>query len=138
MRLPGLKRLEKQNFKDEDQDLIETLAFTINNDLDPLYEALNRKLSLKDNLFCTVKDVIIIVDANGIPKNSASFQLDNVNMRVLGCNVLKVINQTISTSYPTSSPFISFGQNSNIVNINHITGLQSDQQYLITVVAYGT
>lgn len=137
MRLPTPKRIDKQNFDEKDKDLIDTLSFTINNDTEVLFNVLNRNASLKDNIFCTVKEVQVIVDSNGLPKNTASFQLEDTNMKVLGCQVLKALNQKNSTIYPTGAPFINFSQASGIITINHVTGLQPDQTYLLTIVAYG-
>lgn len=138
MRMPDFKRLDKQNFKPEDQQLIELLAFTINNDMEVLYNALKRRVSLKDNIFCTVKDVQVVVTSGGIPKNTASIRLEEPTMRVLGCQVIRAINQDNVTTYPNSAPFVSFTQNSSVVNINHVTGLQADTNYLLTIVAWGS
>jgi len=138
MRLPNIKRIDKQNFPKQDPDFIDKLGFTLNNDMETLFNVLNRNVSLKENSFATVKEVQVIVDTNGIPKNSASFQLDISNMRVLGCEVLKAVNAKNSTTYPTGAPFISFSQASNIITINHVTGLQPDQPYNLTIVAYGS
>lgn len=137
MKIPGFKRLDKQNFSPEYRDLIDKLSFTVNNDIEVLYNVLNRNSSLKDNIHCTVKDVEVIVDSNGIPKNTASFQLDIANMRIMGCSVLRAINEDNSSIFPTSAPFVSFSQSSNIINLNHITGLQADQTYTLTIVAWG-
>jgi hypothetical protein len=138
MKLPSIKRIDKQNFDPKDKDLIEKLGFTLNNDLEVVFNGLNRNISLKDNVLCTVKDVQIIVDSDGIPQNTASFQLDIQNMRILGCQVVKAINLKNSTGYVTGAPFITFSQASNIININHITGLRAGQTYNLTIIAWGT
>lgn len=138
MRIPNQKRLDKQNFDDQYGELIDTLAFTVNNDGEVVFNVLNRNVSLKDNVFCTVREVQVILDANGIPKNTASFQLDITNMRVLGCVVLKAVNAKISTTYPSGSPFLNYTQTTNIVTINHVTGLQADTPWNLTIVAFGS
>jgi len=137
MRLGDFKRLEKQNFEPEFQELIEVLAYTVNNDVEVLYNVLKRKVSLKDNIFCMVKDIAIVVDSLGIPEILTQFRLEDPNMKILGCQVLKVINQDNTLTYPTSAPFISFTQNSGVITINHITGLHADTNYLVTIVGWG-
>lgn len=137
MKLPNIKRIDKQNFPEQEPDFIDKLGFTLNNDMETLFNVLNRNASLKDNIFCTVKDVQVLADSDGIPQNTASFQLDNSNMRVLGCQVLKAQNVKNSAIYVTAAPFISFSQASNIISINHVTGLQAGQIYTLTIVAYG-
>lgn len=137
MKLSSFKRLDKQDFEEEFKDLIDKLSFILNNDIQGIYDALGGKLSLADNLFCTVKTVPIVVDENGIPKNAAQFQIDKPNMRISGCQVINAINVTNSNIYPTGAPFISFTPSSNLVTIDHITGLQPNQNWSITVIAWG-
>lgn len=137
MKLSTFKRLDKQNFDEKDQDLIDKLAFILNNDIQGIYDALNNKLSLGDNVLCTIKDVPIVVDENGIPKNAAQFQIDKTNMRVLGCQVINAINTTNSNTYPTGAPFINFTAGTQIVTIDHVTGLQPNQNYTLTIIAWG-
>lgn len=137
MKLPNIKRIDKQNFPQQEPDFIDKLGFTLNNDMETLFNVLNRNASLKDNLFCTVKDVQVILDADGIPTNGASFRLDNAQMRVLGCPVYNAVNVKNSTVFPTGAPFINFSQLSDIITINHVTGLQPGQLYTLTIVAWG-
>lgn len=137
MKLASFKRLDKQNFEDQYNKLIDGLSFVFNNDLQSLFDIFNGKISLGDNLLCTIKDVPIVVDENGIPNNSAQFQIDKPNMRILGCQVIKALNQTNSNTYPTGAPFINFTPGTNLVTIDHITGLQPNQNYIITIVAWG-
>lgn len=138
MKLPSFKRLDKQNFPLDFKELIDKLGFIFNSNQEPVYDVLNGKVSLKDNILCTIKDVQVMVDSDGLPKNSnSSFKLDNSNMRVLGCEVIRALNQVSSNTYPTSHPFISFSQNSGIVSINHVSGLQADQTYILTIIAWG-
>lgn len=137
MKLSSFKRLDRQDFDQQYQDLIDKLGFVLNNDIQGIYSALNGGLSLADNLLCTIKDVPVVVDENGIPKNSAQFQIDKTNMRVLGCQVVNAINTTDSNTYPTGAPFINFTPGTQSVTINHVTGLQPNQNYTLTVIAYG-
>lgn len=137
MKLSSFKRLDKQNFDDQFKDLIDKLGFVLNNDIQGIYDALNGKLSLGDNILCTIKDVPIVVDENGIPKNSAQFQIDKSNMKVIGCEVMKAVNITDSNVFPLGAPFISFTPGTQMVTIDHVTGLQPNQNYVLTVKAWG-
>lgn len=137
MKLSSFKRLDKQNFDEQYQDLIDKLGFVLNNDIQGIYDALNGKLSFGDNILCTIKDVPIVVDENGIPKNAAQFQIDKQNMRVLGCLVVKALNTTNSNTYPLGAPFVSFTPGTQLITIDHVTGLQPNQNYTLTIIAYG-
>lgn len=137
MKLSSFKRLDKADFDEQYKDLIDKLAFILNNDIQTLYDVLNRKASLADNILCTIKDVPVTVDENGIPKNTAQFQIDNAGMRVLGCTVITATNGTNSNTYPTGAPFISFTPSANQIQINHVTGLQANNNYTLKIIAWG-
>jgi hypothetical protein len=133
-KLATYKRIITSDFEDDDKKLIEQLAFPINDGFNALYFAVDGRLSLRDNLFCTVKDVEITVNANGIPTTTTSFGLDKSG-QILGCRVIYAANQVNSAVYPTGQPFISFSQNGTSIIINHISGLQANQRYIIRIVA---
>jgi hypothetical protein len=135
-KLATYKRIITSDFDNDSQPLVEQIAFPINDGFNALYFAVDGRLSLKDNIYCTVKDIEITVNAAGNPTSTTSFTLDRTNVQVLGCQVLAASNQTNSAVYPTGQPFISFTQNSSSVIINNITGLQANQRYKIRVVAY--
>jgi len=134
-KLASYKRIITSDFEDDDKKLIEQLAFPINDGFNALYFAVDGRLGIKDNLFCTVKDIDIVVDATGVPTSTTSFNLDKQG-QVIGCQVIYAANQVNSAVYPTGQPFISFTQNNNSVIINNITGLQANQRYKVRIVAY--
>jgi len=134
-KLASYKRIITSDFEDDDKKLIEQLAFPINDGFNALYFAVDGRLGIKDNLFCTVKDIDIVVDAAGVPTSTTSFNLDKQG-QVIGCQVIYAANQVNSAVYPTGQPFISFTQNNNSVIINNITGLQANQRYKVRIVAY--
>lgn len=134
-KLATYKRLTTTDFEEDQQAFVEQLSFPINDGFSQLYFAMNGRVDLKNNLFCTVKDVEITVKDNGIPVNSTSFSLDR-DGKMLGCQVLYAANQANTAIYPTAQPFISFTQNGKTVTINHISGLQSGDRYIVRIVAY--
>lgn len=136
MKLPLFKRINKNDFSAKDQGMIETLAFSLNVGLENLHDALNKKLTFKDNFLSTVKEIEVEVDSSGIPKTTLSISLDFSNYRVLGTQVLKAENLTNSSIYPSSAIFISFQQSENTIIIKHLTGLQANNRYRITVVVF--
>lgn len=143
MRIPSFKRLIKTDYSngpvENEQSFIEKISFSLNNGIEALYNVLNKNVSLKDNVFCTVKTINITVDSLGNPVGNASFVLDTAmnSNRVIGIQVLAAINQVNTTTYPTGAPFVSFSQNNNNIIINNITGLQANQGYQLTLVAFG-
>lgn len=135
MKLPSFKRLIKTDYKPEFQDLIETLGGSLNEGINALFNALNKRLTFQDNFACTVKDIIVKVDSNGIPTQGGSFNLDVQNLPVTGLLILRVQNLDNSASYITTTPFINFVQNGNSIIINNIAGLAANTNYRIRVLA---
>lgn len=136
MKLPLYRRIFKSDYSEDDQTLVEKMSVSINNGFDTLFELSNKKISLKDNVDCTVKTLTLAVDANGIPTTPTAFSLDTTS-RIGGISVYRVDNLTNTQIYPTGAPFVSFSQTDRGVTINHITGLQPNYQWQISVVAYG-
>jgi len=141
MKLPSFKRLYESDFSEEDQELIKTLASSYNGDMENIYLALSKRISLLDNIQCTVKIISTSVDSNGIPLDSTSFKISKqggtqVATKIIGCPVFAAVNLTNNQVYPTAAPFISFSQNEDIITINHIAGLPANNVFQITLIAY--
>lgn len=136
-KLPTLRRLFKGDFKPEYAELIEKLINSINNGFDNIYDALNKKLTLKNNILCDVRDFSIQVNSTGIPLNSTVLAV-SFSASASVVTVGKVTNITNTFSYPTSGVTITWEQNgAGSIKINHITGLKAGETYSIRVVIYG-
>lgn len=135
MKLPNFRRLFKTDFKEEFQDLIDQLSVSINIGIENLYEALNRKLTFKDNFSCSVKDITVKVDDTGKPKTSIVLPLD-ISGKVDGLIVLYAINNTTRDRYVSSGIHVSWTQTQNGLNINNIKGLLADDEYSLRLVIF--
>lgn len=135
MKIPGFKRLLGSDFDKQFQELINQLSLSLNNGIDILYQALNNNLTFRDNIKSQVQDITVSVDANGTPRQNASFKL-NISARVDGTLVILAENQDNSNTYPSGGVFINGTQDINNFIINHITGLQANQSYLLRVVIF--
>lgn len=136
MKLPLFRRLFKTDFRQEFQDLVDQLSVSINVGIENLYDALNRKLSLRDNILCTVKELDITANADGTPTTTSIIQLD-IAGRIDGVVVLSALNITNANIYPTSGVFVSWTQTQNGILINNITGLPAGQRFKVKMVAFG-
>jgi len=137
MKIENFKRLYKNDYNQEFQSMIDSLSFTINPGFEVIYTALNKRLTFNDNFNSTLATVDIKVDANGIPVGNNSFST-SIYGPVIGVFIIRAANQTNANMFPTAQPFVSFTQNQNNVVINHISGLQPDNIYSLTVVALGS
>lgn len=134
-KIANYKRIITTDYDKEHQPIVEELGRSINDGFNQLYFNMNGRIDLRNNIFCTVKEVDIVVNAEGIPLSRTIFAL-NSTQTVIGCTVLRALNQVNSNTYPTTAPFISFSQIDQAILINHITGLQANQRYTITIVAF--
>lgn len=135
MRLPLFKRIFKSDYTPEQQGLIEKLSSSINIGMELIYDALNKKLTLIDNIASTVRDVVITSNVSGVPLTTTQFSLD-LTTQVMGVQVIRAENLTNSSIYPSSGVFITYSQSGNNIIINHITGLQANNQYRLKVIAW--
>ena len=141
MRLPSFKRLYEQDFKEEDKALVRKLGDTLNTDLENVYLALSGRISLNDNIQCTIKVLQITVNSLGKPENITGYQLNRQGgtqavSRVIGCQIIKAVNLTNPTVYPNGTPFMTFTQNEDFITIEHIAGLPQNNLFELTIVAY--
>ena len=136
MKLPNFQRLISNDFSEEQKAIVDQLASSLNIGIDTLYQALNKKVSLADNVDCLVKDVTVIVDSSGIPTADTLFKLDDTTRNIIGIQVIKATNLTNSSTYPSGAIFLSYAQQQNGVQILHATGLQASNKYTLKIVAY--
>lgn len=136
MKLPSFRRLFLGDFNPEEQPLVSKLATTINQGFEFLYDVLNKKVSLADNIYATIKDIVVQVDATGSPINTTTFQIETTGV-INGCLVIKAENLTNTSIYPSSGIFISYTQTQTGVRIDRVTGLQVGNQYRLRIVAFG-
>ena len=128
-----LKRLIKEDFDQKDQELIGKVGSILNPALEAITNTLNKGLNLVD-LNTQIKDVSVEVNANGLPKSITSFKSD-LKGKCSGLVVINAQNLTNTSTYPTTTPFISFGLDGDQIIINHISGLQANNKYTLKVLA---
>lgn len=141
MKLPSFKRIYESDYTEEDRELVRQLAVSLNTGIENIYLALSSRLTFADNFQCTVRNINVTVDSNGIPQDTTAFQLNAVGgtqaiSRVIGIQVLAVTNLDDESVYPTGTPFISFNQDERVINIEHIAGLPAGFTFQLTLVAF--
>lgn len=131
MKLPNFRRLNTQDYEEEDKGLVEQLAASLNYGIEVLYDALNKKITLRDNIACSVRDITLAVNSSGIPKTKTTMSLDS-NTTVIGTQVIFAEGN----SAVTSTPFIYYTQNGALLQIQRVTGLPADINFNLRIVAY--
>jgi len=134
-KLPGYRRIMKQDYAPDEQNFVEKLAVSINNGFETIYDALNKKLTLSENISSTVKDIDLEVDSTGKPSETTVFTVD-FDGKVALIMIGKLDNLTNSQVFPTQAPFITYRQSDKNVTIQHVTGLQTGYVYRLKIVAF--
>lgn len=136
MKLQSFRRIIKSDYSADEQSLVDKLSSSINIAFDNVFEALNGKIDLTNNVSCTVTSVNVMTNSSGVPAVTTAFKISSANVKVIGCSVISAINNTNTTTYPTSSPFIIFSQNNDVITINNISGLVADNNYTLKIIAW--
>lgn len=132
MKLQVPKRILKEDFNKDDQELVEQLAAPINEFFQDVSIALSNNLTIEDNLSGGFSVITVQVNSDGIPVQPASFNT-KLKQRLKGLTVVRATNTANSAVYPTGQPFISFAEDKSIVNIKHITGLPTGLKWTLIV-----
>lgn len=137
MRLQNFKRLIKTDFDQEQQSLVEQLGESLNPGIEIVYQALNKRLTIGDNLQASERDVDIRVGANGVPTSSTFTTVDFTPAQVRTVWVGRAENLTNSAIYPTSAPFISFNNTPTGIQITNVTGLAAGYTWRLRILLFG-
>ena len=130
--LPSFKLINSQDYPSQYQSLISTLAQNLNNQIQVLYNAFNNGLTFTNNMESTIKTFAVTVNATGTPSSSIFITKDQTDT-ILGLIVVKAVNSTSSTVYPSGGVFVSYTETSTAIIITNVTGLQANQQYNVTI-----
>lgn len=129
-KLNNLKRIIKEDFPEEYQELIDKLAYSLNPFLEQISDAFNKNIT-NENLSREVVTVTV-ENSGGNLKVPAQFKT-SLKRRIIGLHVIKAENLTNPAVYPTNTPFISWTFNNNILNVLNVTGIQDNNKYRLTL-----
>lgn len=135
MKLPNLRRIYESDYSEDNKELIRTLSVPVNNGMEVLYEALNGRVSLADNIACTLKQVDIQVNSSGFVQGSSSFSLTSTK-QVIGTQVIEAVSLSKPAVYPTGGIFVTGAQTDKGYTIQHVTGLPANSVFRLRVIAW--
>ena len=127
-----INKILTEDFPATYRDLVSKLAFALNPFLDNIVEALDKGLSISDNMDGEIKEVTLTPD-NDLPLKLRT----NLNF----CNsvlVSRVTNLTNTSASLTSAPFVEFKnkdeQGFKLIEITNITGVDVTNKYRIRLI----
>jgi hypothetical protein len=135
MKIQIPQRIRAEDYKSDEQDMVSKLARVISPFLDNVYAVLNKGIDF-DNLNRQLVDIDITIDSSGNLVNPPQIK-NTTNGSLRGINVINAINLVKPGVYPTTSPFVSWSINGNIINVLNVTGLQASSQYRLTLELIG-
>lgn len=130
----NIKRLVKEDFPQQYQDLIDKVAFVYNPLAEQIIYAFNKNIDF-DNLNQEFLTITVKVDGSGVPVNNSEIKT-SLKTRVKGLEVIRADNTTDNATL-TGAPFIVFTVKNNIITISQVTGLVPDKDYSVGVIIYG-
>lgn len=133
MQIP--QKLRTEDFSSDEQDLIGKIANVLNQPLEEIYNILNGNIDFT-NLSRQLSTVDVVMNSVGKIDNPPQVKI-TLKSRVNGINVISAVNLLNPGAYPTSTPFVSYNINGNILTILNITGLQASSQYRLTLEIIG-
>lgn len=134
-KLGSFRRIIAEDYDEKDRKTVEKLGYSINVFADDVLASLNKGLTIEDNLAQAKKDITVTVDSTGVPTTS-TVVLSGLNNTVVGMQVIRAINNTNTTLTPTSTPFITFSDNSGQITISKVSGLQANNRYTLRTILY--
>lgn len=136
MKVQGFKRLIKENVTEDFRDVIDTVGASVNVFAEDVLNALNNNISVDDNLKMEYKQVDVTVAATGVPTSVTQLNTKLFG-KIQGITVERAENLTSTITYPSGAPFVSYSQNNTLITLNHITGLQANNKYRLTLLLKG-
>lgn len=133
MQIP--QQLRTEDFASDEQEMIGKIARILNQPLSEIYNILNGNIDFT-NLNRQLSSVDAVIDSSGKIINPPQIKI-TLKTSINGINVISAVNLLNPGTYPTSTPFVSYNINGNILTILNITGLQSSSQYRLTLEIIG-
>lgn len=132
--ISGVKRIVAEDYAKEYQQLVSRLGYILNGFMDETVDIINGGLNF-DNLAFNLVTFDITVDDAGKPTLNNKVNVNSVNPG--GFSVIKALNLTNNSIFPTSQPFISFVPGADgVMTVTNITGLQANNKYRLTAIVY--
>lgn len=134
MRIDNVNQIRSEDYPEEYEDLLDQLGETINPFMQQVQELSDGRVDFPNRVE-VLRTIEITVDSNGNPVLNNKINAEKTGVR--GISVIRAINLTNNTVFPTSHPFISFTPvGGDTIQINNITGLPANQRFRLTLVIY--
>jgi hypothetical protein len=136
MKLPSFRRIFSSDYKEEMKQFVDQFGVIYNGNTEVLYDALNNKLTLKENFAATITEFSVAVNDSGVPLQTTTVRMSNNQTTVEGIVVLTAVGGRNGDIMPLAAPYIDAIKDGNLLTIKHVTGLVPGVSYRIKAVVY--
>jgi hypothetical protein len=126
MNIQGYKRLNSEDFKPDDRELVTQLSYHLNPILESLSDACTGNLTFNENI---KGNIVELDDVNSSTSNITI----NVNFSFNGLYLISVFNKTDINGGVTSCPYVQWSKDGSGFKIEKILGLIDSKQYNIKI-----
>lgn len=127
MNIQGYKRINSEDFKADDKELMTQLSFHLNPILESLYNACSGNLTFGDNI---KSQIIELPNVNSTTSNLSV----NVNgLTVNGLYLIYVFNTTDINGSVNAAPYVQWSKNETGIKIEKIHGLIDGKSYTLKI-----
>ena len=128
-KIGSTKKILAESFAPEDRELAQALGSVLNPTIELIIQALNKRLNIADNLDQEIVKFDVNVSAGSI---NTDIKVRTNLQQVTGALVININgNAGVLPSGPVQAQGVY--KSGNIVNIQTLTGLESDGKYTITM-----
>jgi hypothetical protein len=126
--LPTVKSIRREDIGPEAPAWVDNLLGPLTTFMEAIYSALNRQLTLQENIACTIRDFSFTTSST---YNTGDFTAINfpsgLRTKPIGCMILQITNANASVI--TSAVSLSWEDLSGNIKINYVSGLANSNQY---------
>ena len=132
--MDSVRRIRTEDYPEESRETIAALAPILNAFMEQVVNILDGNVDY-DNLR---KDLVSVdvTTLNGVPTELTRVKF-KVNGKVAGTDVIKAIDLSNTSQFPTAQPFITFVTTGDLMTISHISGLPDNIKFRLTVEVKG-
>lgn len=139
MQPPNIKRLKSEDFPEEQRELVDRIAGSLNDFVEQTIFLLTKRVDFK-NLNQTIANVNITSGStnttDGSIRSPVTIKTD-INGKIVGTVLINLVNKTNPIALPTNQPFVSYTINQNLITIQKVYGLNNTSEYTLTLLIIG-
>ena len=134
MKLPSLRRIFSSDYKAEMKQFVDQFGVIYNANSESVYDALNNKLTFRDNFAATIAEFTVNVNTAGVPNQKTQLRMSNNQTTVEGIFVISALGGNNGTVLPLAAPYVNATKDGTLLTIQQVTGLVPGVSYRIKAV----